>query len=340
MSRKLKIRLFVYSTLACALLGAIAWCTVMPGRSFRGALPPPSEGQARLAADLERDVAFLAGTIGARNTGRPGTLDQSAAYLESQLASAGYVPKRFSFDSGGTLVRNIEVARDGEAERGEPGRSPQIVVVGAHYDSASGAPGADDNASGVAVLLALARMFHDETGARTVRFVAFANEEPPHFWAPTMGSLVYAKACKARGEPIVAMLSLESLGYYRDDPGSQKYPPVVRWFYPDTGDFVGFVGNLASRALVREAIGTFRASASFPSEGAALPSFVPGVGWSDQWAFWQSEFPGIMVTDTAPFRNPNYHTPNDRSETLDYGRLARVTEGLAAVVRELVSHSE
>ena len=136
-------------------------------------------------------------------------------------------------------------------------------------------------------------------------------------------------------DDVVAMLSLETLGYYRDGAGTQKYPPVVSWFYPDRADFVAFVGNLGSRGLVHDAIRTFRGAAAFPSEGAALPSFVTGVGWSDQWSFWQVGYPGVMVTDTAPFRNPNYHQPGDRPDTLDYGRLARVVEGLVAVVKKL-----
>ena len=171
--------------------------------------------------------------------------------------------------------------------------------------------------------------------ARTVRFVAFVNEEPPYFWNAEMGSLVYARSCRARGDDVVAMLSLETLGYYRDAPGTQKYPPIVSWFYPDRGDFVAFVGNLGSRSVVRDAIRTFRGAVAFPSEGAALPSFVAGVGWSDQWSFWQVGYPGVMVTDTAPFRNPHYHQPGDVPATLDYARMARVTEGLVAVVKKL-----
>ena len=210
-----------------------------------------------------------------------------------------------------------------------------VTFVVAHYDSVPDCPGADDNASGVAVLLALARAVDDRAAPRTIRFVAFVNEEPPHFWNESMGSLHYAKACKDRGDDIVAMLSLESLGYYRDEPGSQKYPPIVSWFYPSRGDFVGFVGDLSSRWLVHESIRTFRGAASFPSEGAALPSFVAGVGWSDHWSFWQVGYPGVMVTDTAPFRNPHYHTAGDTPDTLDYDRLARVTAGLVTVVAKL-----
>ena len=228
-------------------------------------------------------------------------------------------------------VENLEAVLQGGA------KAHEVVVVGAHYDTAAGGPGADDNASGVASMLAIARALaaSHHAPARTIRFVAFVNEEPPYFWNAEMGSLVYAKACKARGDAIVAMLSLETLGYYRDEPGSQKYPPIVSSFYPDRGDFVAFVGNLGSRGVVHDAIRTFRGAEAFPSEGATLPSFVTGVGWSDQWSFWQVGYPGVMVTDTAPFRNPHYHQMSDRPDTLDYARLARVTEGLVAVVKKL-----
>lgn len=308
--------------------GYVAWMIVMPGESHRGALPPLDDHQRTLAAMLRLDVTKLAGDIGERSTGRKGTLDRAWNHIEDTLSAAGYELKAHRYVADGRTVANLEAVREGQ------GRASEIVVVGAHYDSAPGAPGADDNASGVAVLLALARAF-DNPQPRTIRFVAFVNEEPPHFQNESMGSLQYARACKARGDDIVAMISLESLGYYRDEPRSQKYPPLVSWFYPDRGDFVAFVGNLSSRWLVREAIGTFRASTSFPSEGAALPSFVPGVGWSDHWSFWKAGYPAIMVTDTAPFRNPSYHTENDKPETLDYERLARVTSGLITVVSRL-----
>jgi hypothetical protein len=328
-SRNAKRRLVFYPALGAIVGGFLYWTMAMPGQSFRGELSPMDDEQRLLALFLRREVTFLAGSIGERNTARKGSLDRAWERLEGELGDAGYQPKALRYSADGQTVANIEATREGNT------RSHEIVVVGAHYDSAVGAPGADDNASGLAVLLALARAFGQKSEARTIRFVGFVNEEPPHFWNDSMGSLHYAKACKERGDDIVAMVSLESLGFYRDEAGSQKYPPVVSWFYPDRGDFVAFVGNLSSRSLVHEAIGTFRSAARFPSEGAALPSFVTGVGWSDHWSFWQVGYPGVMVTDTAPFRNPNYHTSNDKPDTLDYDRLARVTAGLIAVVAKL-----
>jgi hypothetical protein len=304
---------------------------VMPGRSHRGPLAALGPERERLADRLRADVVALVSERGDRSQGSPGTLERAAGMIEGSLRDDGYTVARLPYVSDGIAVANLEATLAGGA------KAREVVVIGAHYDTAAGGPGADDNASGVASMLAIARALSasKHAPARTIRFVAFVNEEPPYFWSEGMGSLVYAKACKARGDAVVAMLSLETLGYFRDEPGSQKYPPIVSAFYPDRGDFVAFVGNLGSRRLVRDVIRTFREVEAFPSEGAALPSFVTGVGWSDQWAFWQVGYPGVMVTDTAPFRNPHYHQQGDRPDTLDYARLARVTEGLVAVVKKL-----
>jgi len=230
-------------------------------------------------------------------------------------------------------VRNLSVELEGSTLPDE------ILVVGAHYDSCAGLPGADDNASGVAAMMELSRLFAgaDVRPARTLRFIAFTNEEPPHFQGETMGSLVEAKRSAAAGEDIVGMLSLECLGYFSDDPGSQKYPAPLDSFYPDTGDFIGFVGDTSARSFVRRTIGLFREHAAFPSEGIAAPDSIPGIGWSDHWSYSQVGYPAVMVTDTAPFRNPNYHEPTDLPDTLDYERLARVTSGLAEVIVVLVA---
>jgi hypothetical protein len=334
-SRRTKARLIVYPALLALTGGFLAFTMVMPGRSHRGAVPPLGpEGEA-LAKILRADVTALVGEGGETGIDRsqrsPGTLDRAGQVIEGALKEHGYTVTRLPYSSDGVTVANLEAVLPGA------GKASEVVVVGAHYDTAAGGPGADDNASGVAAMLMIARLLATtkHQPARTIRFVAFVNEEPPYFWNEGMGSLVYAKACKARGDAIVAMLSLETLGYYRDEPGSQKYPPIVSWFYPDRGDFVAFVGDLGSRSVVHEAIRTFRSAAQFPSEGAALPGFVTGVGWSDQWSFWQVGYPGVMVTDTAPFRNPRYHKQSDTPDTLDYARLARVTAGLVAVVKKL-----
>jgi hypothetical protein len=330
-SKNTKRRLIFYPGLLLLGGGFLAYAMSMPGRSHRGPLGALGPERERLSERLRADVVALVSERGDRSQGSPGTLDRASGTIESSLRDDGYAVSRLPYVSDGVTVANLEATLAGGA------KAREVVIVGAHYDTAAGGPGADDNASGVAAMLAIARALSSSkpAPARTIRFVAFVNEEPPYFWNEGMGSLVYARSCKARGDAIVAMLSLETLGYYRDEPGSQKYPPIVSAFYPDRGDFVAFVGDLGSRRVVRDAIGAFREAEAFPSEGAALPSFVTGVGWSDQWSFWQVGYPGVMVTDTAPFRNPHYHQHGDRPETLDYARLARVTEGLVAVVKKL-----
>ncbi|HUQ75614.1 MAG TPA: M28 family peptidase [Burkholderiales bacterium] len=277
----------------------------MPGSSYRGPLDFTAEEKA-LAERLRGHVVALAGSE--RNT----DLDRPARYIAAQLGEF----REQEFSSGGRTVRNVEAGAG-------------AVVVGAHYDTVPGSPGADDNASGVAVLVELARM------KLPARFVAFANEEMPYFQSGEMGSHAWAARAKAQGDAVKAMISLEMLGYYRDEPGSQQYPPPLSWFYPDRGDFIAFVGDLGARSLVRQAIGAFRAHTQFPSEGVAAPASIPGVTWSDHWSFRQHNFPAIMVTDTAFYRYPHYHLPSDTPEKLDYLRMARVTLGLASVIREL-----
>jgi hypothetical protein len=167
--------------------------------------------------------------------------------------------------------------------------------------------------------------------------VFYVNEELPWFSTDKMGSFVHAKRLAREGKEVAAMLSLETLGWYSESFDSQRYPFPFSLFYPSKGNFVGFVANLGSRSLMHRAVGTFRKSAAFPSEGVAAPESIPGIGWSDQWAYWQFGWPALMVTDTAPFRYPHYHTLRDTPDKLSYERLARVVKGLEGVLRDLVS---
>jgi hypothetical protein len=306
----------------------------MPGTSYTGPLPPLSEEERALARTLEEHVRKLAADIGERNVSLPRELRRAADYIEETLGRAGHDVRRHGYEADGMTCHNLEAEVAGEE------RKEEIVVVGAHYDSVLGSPGANDNATGVAALLALARRFAPgEARAarlpRTLRFVAFVNEEPPFFQTDLMGSLVYAKECRRRGEKIAGMLSLETMGSYSDEPGSQSYPFPFSLFYPSTGNFIGFVGDHASRDLVRRVVGSFRRHARFPSEGGAVPGFVPGVSWSDHWSFSKQGFPAVMVTDTAPFRYAHYHTAEDTPDKVDCERIARVVFGLEKVIREL-----
>jgi Zn-dependent M28 family amino/carboxypeptidase len=293
----------------------------MPGRSHRGPLPALSGEEQALAERLRRHVFELA--KGERNS----DLERPARYIEEALAAHGVQPAAHRFESAGRPVRNVEVNPRGAA----------AVVVGAHYDSVPGSPGADDNASAVAALIELAGLLAAED--LPIRFVAFVNEEEPYFMGPDMGSWVSANRSRSRGERLRAMLSLEMLGYYRDEPGSQRYPPLLGLFYPDRADFIAFVGDLGARELVRKAVRAFRSNARFPSQGVAAPAFVPGVTRSDHWSFRDQGFAAIMVTDTAYNRNPHYHRPTDTPDKLDFERLARVTLGLRGVLRDLATEN-
>ena len=302
--------------------------TQMPLRSYRPALPPLSSEQAEIRDHLAAHVKYLTQTIGERNLSRPGTLPATLDYLRRSLQEDGYTTTDQVFQVEGQQVSNLEVIVPGSG-------STETIVVGAHYDTAADAPGANDNGSGVAGVLELARLLHGNKLRRTVRLVLFTNEEPPYFQTDNMGSVVYARQLRKDHVTVSAMISLETIGYYSDTAGSQKYPALLGLFYPNRGNFVGFVANPESRDLVRRAVRTFRQSAEFPSEGIAAPAVWPGIGWSDQWSFWQQQYPAIMITDTAPFRYSYYHTPSDTADHVDFDKMARVVDGIQQVVKSL-----
>jgi Iap family predicted aminopeptidase len=328
--RALLKRAIIYPAVlaACVILLWIVSIRV-PGESWAGPLLPLTVAEDTTSQRLAAHVRVLAGSSPHRDATHPAAYDSAAAYVETSFRRLGYAVSSQPHTARGRTYRNLEITIPGRRHKS------QIVVVGAHYDAVLGSPGADDNASGTACLIELARLLRDRRPERTVRFVAFANEEPPWFFTEDMGSRRYAKAAKARGDRIVAMLSLETLGYYSDSAGSQRYPPVLGWFYPDRGDFVGFVGNIGSRSLVHEAVASFRAHTRFPSQASAAPMQFPGISWSDHWSFWKEGYDAIMITDTAPFRNPNYHTESDTPSTLDYPKMARVVHGVARTIEDL-----
>ncbi|MCX5887331.1 MAG: M28 family peptidase [Proteobacteria bacterium] len=323
--------IFLFLVLALVCLWGWSSMIRMPGKSYTGSLPPLLPKEAELSQMLREDVEMLAGQIGPRNLYCSQALSQAADFIETRLKESGYTVMRETFACEGKPCRNLIVEVRGTHLPGE------IILIGAHYDSAGDSPGANDNATGVAALLALAHTFSKEKPACTLRFVAFTNEEPPFYKSESMGSRVHAKGCRKRKEKVVAMVSLETIGYYSDVKGSQLYPPPLSPFYPSTGNFIAFVGNLSSRKLLRQVITSFRRNALFPSEGAALPSWIPGVDWSDHWSFWKEDYPAVMITDTAPFRYPEYHSPYDRPDNIDYERLARVVVGIEKVIRELTA---
>jgi Zn-dependent M28 family amino/carboxypeptidase len=309
----------------------------MPGTSFSGPLPALAPDQEQLRERLRSHIVKLATEIGDRN---------AATHYKKSLAAADYIAASFS-NLNLTVTREAfrplhpsvksNICENISVEIPGTNKPTEIIIVGAHYDTAIGTPGANDNASGVAAVLELARLFGHTPGSRTLRFVAFANEEPPFFWTKDMGAAVYAANCKARDENIVAMLSLETIGCYSSLPGSQHYPTkIMDWFYPTTGNFIGFIGNTASGWLVKDTLASFRKSAQFPSEGAALPAVISGVGWSDHWGFWQQGYSAIELTDTAPFRYEWYHTPYDTPDKINFDAYTYVVSMLTPVISDLI----
>lgn len=288
-----------------------------------------SQTRQEISASLRAHVYQLADTIGERNVYHPDALHAAEDYIRQTWEAMGYEVRPQEYTVMGVRSANLEVSVPGGGNAGE------ILLVGAHYDTVYGGPGANDNGSGVASLLELSRLFVHADLQRTLRFVAFVNEEPPFFFTANQGSRHYASAVKQRGDDIRLMLSLETMGYYRDEPGSQSYPPLFRYFFPDRANFIAFVSNLRSRRQLRKLARAFRKSCDVPEEHVATFAWIPGVAWSDHLSFWRHGYSAVMVTDTAFYRYPWYHSPEDTAEKLDYERLAAVTLGLQGALQRL-----
>jgi hypothetical protein len=313
------------------MIGLAAWYMLaVPGRGHQGPLPAATEEVHDLAERLRAHVIVIASAP--HNVQHDEALEEAARHIEHSLEGLGYAFVRQAFTVDGTTVRNIEATREPRARSG----AISTLVVGAHYDSYEESPGANDNATGTAAVLELARLLKDWQPETTrVRFVLFVNEEPPYYRTPDMGSWRYAKSLSEHDERVRGMISLETLGAFSDAPGSQRYPPPFGLVFPSTANFIAFVGLPGGRGFLHEVIGSFRRHMAFPSIGGVAPDIVPGIGWSDHWAFHQFGFPAIMATDTALFRYPHYHLPSDTPDKVDYDKLARITKGFEQVVREI-----
>lgn len=313
------------------LIGAAAfgwYCFWVPGHSFSGQPPPLTIDERALAERLRTHISTIAAEP--HNAANIDALRKVESYLVSTLETSGFRVRRQIFPADGQDVANLEAVV-------EPSDTPRdTLVIGAHYDSAGLSPGANDNATGTAAVIELAKALKARPPTSTrLRFVLFVNEEPPHFKTETMGSLVYAQALAKSGEAVRGMLCLETLGAFSDEPGSQAYPPLLDRIFPDRANFVAMVGTLRSRALVHEVIGSFRQHTSFPTVGGVLPALVPGIDWSDHWSFGEVSVPAVMITDTALFRYPHYHTANDTVDKVDVMAMARITSGIERVIRDM-----
>jgi len=282
---------------------------------------------------LRRDVTVLASEIGERNLRdepRRRSLAAAREYIVSELVAAGHAVQRQSYTVRDVAVENIEIELPGKDNEAES------IVVGAHYDTAEGTPGANDNSSGVAALLEIARgAAKISREGRTVRLVAFCTEEPPYTRTPVMGSWVYARACRRRRDRLLGMLSLETIGYYARSRRAEHAPFPLNYVSPWRPDFLAVFGNLSSRELVAEVVRSFERQGQVRCKGVVLPGALPGVRSSDQWSFWKEGYRGVMLTDTAFLRYRHYHRPTDTPDKLDFERLAQVTSGAMRAIHRL-----
>ena len=279
---------------------------------------------------LYRHVEELTVKIGSRSVFEYDKLTAAKEYILSSLKEMGYTPILQDFSYQERDFSNIIVALPGKTH------PEDLVVIGAHYDTVAGTPGADDNASAVATLLEICRLLKDFSPERTLNLVFFTLEEPPIFRSESMGSFVYAREARNRKEQISAMISLEMLGYYSDKGGEQSFPaPFMGLMYPSTLNFIAVVGNLSSRSLVNKVTDSMRKGGSIPVETLTTVSFIPGVDFSDHRSFWKMGYPAVMITDTAFYRNPNYHKETDRIDTLDFSRLSSLLDGLVQMAKDL-----
>jgi hypothetical protein len=305
------------------ILRGLFFLTLISCTTRTAATPPPVDPRR-----LETHVRMLAETLAPRDAGHPENLDRVAAYIRRAFEQAGGRVADQPYRVGRTIYRNV-AAVFGPAAK-------ERIVVGAHYDTAGPYPGADDNGSGVAGLIELAGLLAGSDLPLAVELVAYALEEPPYYRTEHMGSAVHAKTLKAQGVKLRAMLSLEMLGYFTDAPDSQSFPaPGLSLIYPTTGNFIAVVGKMGQGALARRIRRAMSEAADLPVHWIAAPRFLPGVDFSDHASYWDAGYPAAMITDTAFYRNPNYHSRTDTPETLDYRRMAKVVAGVFSAVLAL-----
>lgn len=279
---------------------------------------------------LSRHVYAISDILSPRSWQHAEKLDLTGGYIAEEWRLAGIEVEEQKFETGQGEFKNIFMSTGP--------RTTDLIVVGAHYDAAGDTPGADDNASGVAGLIELGRALHRAELKTQVMLVAFSLEEPPHFGTEEMGSWFFARALKASNKNVKAMISLEMIGYYSDEAGSQEFPsPLMRLFYPSEGSFIALVSNFGNIPLTRKVKKSMKSASQVPVYSINAPAALRGIDFSDHRNFWAEGFPALMVTDTAFYRNKAYHTQNDKPERLDYKRMAEVVSGVHQAVLDLAN---
>jgi Zn-dependent M28 family amino/carboxypeptidase len=280
---------------------------------------------------LRDDVSYLSENLGPRNPVHYESLLKAEDWIVERWQLQGYDVKRHTFPVEDKDCSNLEIEIPGKSQPDE------IVIISAQYDTWPDSPGANNNAGGMAVLLKLSEMLREYQPDRTLRLVAFVTQEPPYDNTESMGSLRYARRSKERGENIRVMMSMDAIGIYRDEPGSQNIPFPFSLFYPDRGNFLAFIADLKSRPYVIEATRGFKKGSSFLIKAASVPSWVKGAAWSDHGSFWQQGYAGIQITDTGAFRALSHTTSEDTIEKIDFSALARITIGMYSSIVELTT---
>ena len=290
----------------------------------------PQSSWGKEERNLFNHVNHLSESVGSRSFSEPSKIAAARDYIVNTLLKYGIKPSLQNFSVGNTVFSNIIVTFSGQKFPDE------IIVIGAHYDTVLGTPGADDNASAVAMLLETARIMAGSTHGRTLKLVFFVLEEPPVFGTENMGSRIFARRARENNMDIRAMISLEMVGYFSDAKRKQAFPlPFMSLFYSTTPDFIAVVGNLKSKDLVKNVKHALKEGCSVPVEILAAPSIVPGVSLSDHGSFWKEGYPAVMITDTAFYRNPNYHQSTDTKDTLDYQTMEELLKGIVHVAGNL-----
>lgn len=328
-NQKCNILARVFSFFARAIIVYLIILSTTYGWSSEDMVGPSFE----LRNNLKSTVYDLSKNIGVRNYANYENLDRAASYIVNKFNSLGYAIEIMEYEVAGQVFKNIIAQKTGSSDPDE------IYIVGAHYDSCFN-PGADDNASGIAGLLELARLLREEQLNKTIRFVAFVNEEPPFFMTDNMGSRVYTRELKGKKANIKAAVILEMIGYYSEEKNSQRYPPLIGPFFPNKGDYIAVVGNIHSRKLLKKVVKNFKSYSDFPMESIVVPGFISGFNFSDHWSFWREDYAAVMITDTAFHRNKNYHKSTDLPDTLDYSRMSEVVLGLKGSIIKLVNENK
>ncbi|MBP1735287.1 MAG: peptidase [Deltaproteobacteria bacterium] len=334
-SRKVKRVLLVLVLLIIVFLLFSYWYMMKCEGNWRG---EPLEKKMKMELieikkGMESDIEYLQ-KLGPRNSENEKTynqLRQCEEWIRQRWESQGYVVKKHTFSIREKEYSNLEIEIKGRTLPSE------IIIISAQYDTLPDSPGANNNGSGIAILFQLSQLLRKRTPDRTLRLLNFVNEEDPFFGTEMMGSFQYAKRCRQQGEDIRVMLSLDALGVYKNEPGSQRLPFPFSIFYPDRGNFLAFIGNLQSRKYVKEVTKGFKKGSSFQIQAGVAPEWAKGGSWSDHSSFWKFGYPGIMVTDTGGFRSAHHTTKEDTIEKLDFEAMSRIVIGMYACAVHLTS---